>query len=298
MSDQPLTRRQMRELERQRALAAGEVTEPGSIPEPPASEPDPVPSPVSAPTPEPAPEPEPEPVPEAESAPARPTAPAMKAEGSRPISRRELRERARALETESETTSERQIARRPVREPTTTSSIPAYGSVHVPLDGIDEEPEPAVEVPPAPTPTEWVGETQVSAEAVPDEPAVEMAAPEQTGQSTPERVSIFGSQPGSTAPAGPAEEVAPQSPAAQSPAAQEPAWQDLVGADEAPATAEPERRGSPLGTVLRYLALVVAFFVIGVLLWIFASGQMGGEPNEPGDGPTTAAHGPVVRGDV
>nr|NLD40488.1 hypothetical protein [Actinomycetales bacterium] len=271
MSERPLTRRELRELERQRAAA----DTPESAPAPPET--------VSTPTPESASAPPPEPGP-----PAPPTQPAVAVGGSQPLSRRELRERARELRAEAESTGERAITRRPVREPTTTSSIPAYGSVHVPMDDVEV---------PAPVTME---ETRASLEAVPDGPAAE-ATPDEPA--APERVSLFASPtPPADAPPAEREEPEPEpatEPAAEAaPVAREPAWPDLVGEPEQPAPAEPESRGSLLGTVLRYVALVVAFFIIGVLLWIVASGQVGRDSNEPADGPTTVAHGPVDRGDV
>lgn len=326
MTEQPpLTRRQLRELERQKELSAQSAAdEPAAVDATSGVAPEAAP----APTAEPAPASRPTPVSAATPAPE--PAPAS---GPPRLTRRELREQAQARAMKQadavETTAERAITRRPVREPTTTSSIPAYGSLHVPLD--EEGASPAVGSPPSAP--EWEDEaTQVSQEAVPGAVAEEAASPaeapahgahDDAEQATPERVSIFGPPAGSMAAATPAPteavpvpepEVTPE-PVASPPRATEargvsdarpavqPEWRDLMSASspavsEPPAAEEEAPRGSVLGTVLRFLALAVAFFIIGVLIWIFASNQMGGDSGDGGTEPTTQAHGPVVRGDV
>lgn len=245
MSERPLTRREMRELERlkERQQATGE--------------------PAAAETPEPAGSSETDSPPLAPHAEAAADAPVASV-SSRPMTRRELR--AMAARKEAEAAEERpgpvtrDIPRRPVQEPTTSSTIPAYGSVHVPVDeptalddtagAPDQEPEPAEE------PSADVSGTDAGDEA---------------DTETPERVSIYTSP--SAESAGLAHEASAVTPAFDA---------DEEDADE---DHEDEPTGINWGMLVRFLVLIISFFIIGVLLWLYINSQFDTEP---------AAAGPII----
>lgn len=211
---------------------------------------------------------------------------AAQAAEPRPLTRRELRERMLAEEgAAAETAGDQPVARvaprRPVQEPTTTSSIPAYGSLHVPLD---MEPEDAgspaeAEVEAGVEATTEPEETVAAMQAVESEPE-ETAEPEETVAAmpvvepepeataepeAPERVSVLGRR-----------DDADASPSSGLP---EP-WERPREPEEAVEEPAAARRPSALVTVLRYVVLVIAFFIIGGLIWMFIDSQMGDNQTE------------------
>ncbi|MDO5494690.1 MAG: hypothetical protein Q4G64_03140 [bacterium] len=275
MSDRPLTRRELRELERQQELAAAggasRAPEPESQPEPPAA----AAVPDSSTTAEPEPQPEP------------PAAGGAGGEGSRPLTRRELRElaarEAEEREGTAERTAERTVTRRPVQEPTTTTNIPAFGSVAIPLGEIEEEPESeSAEATVVSEPAEPLAAANAEVEAVANAEPDVATTEEPEAATAPERVSLFGSEPAASSEAARevARDPAPVREAGGARAAPpgEPAWDELVGADPEADLEDLEepRPSSTLGTVLRYVALVVAFFIIGALIWMLLD-RRGGE---------------------
>ncbi len=185
---------------------------------------------------------------------------------------------------------ERPVARRPVAEPTTSTTIPKYGSVPVPIDV------------PAVAPVEEIAsaepETQVSTEVGTQvAPEVRTAVGTEVGtavgteeESSIEPLTEISLEPQAESAISAAEDLAaalePEAAADAELQAVTPGWLPMA---EVPAVASvatttaaanedevsPEEHHTDKGLIIRYVMLVVAFFVIGALLWIFIDGQIG-----------------------
>ncbi|HZK04956.1 MAG TPA: hypothetical protein VFC82_03815 [Actinomycetaceae bacterium] len=250
----PLTRREMRELERQAQREAAETAAATTAPTTSEREPEPAAeAEVVAPEPESAPSSEPQPP------------------ADRPMTRRELRalavaKAAAAPPPADEPPTERNVERRPVQEPTTSTSIPAWGAVHVTLeDASTEDPDEAA---------------RFSEAAALDTAAMSAVAEASPTAGTPDRVSLLGDS----------VEGAAQAPQAESerPWSERPAVGAVISGAEADGDFDEDAyayeevsagsgsRSSRGGTFLRIAVLVIAFFIIGVLIWLLIDRLSGG----------------------
>lgn len=290
--ERPLTRRELRE--RERALAAAAA--PPQIVEEPAVEAPDVAGPAAPPPPPPAAAAAPAPAPA--SAPSRTSIADRLGEGqgSRPLSRRELRARTIAAGTDEapvSATADREALRRPVQEPTTTTGL----SVVDPTGSVT-----AVNVP-------VVVEREHPVEAAPVAVAEPAAAPE------------LAPAVGAVSPPEPAPAVVPdgppleEGPATEALAAVEPepvpaAFDDLFAGleEDVAGAASPERKsvfgpvrsavGEPVdaanavapGTeparkargwgalpyLVQLLIVILSMFIVGVVIWLVLDGAMNG----------------------
>lgn len=278
--ERPLTRRELRE--RERALAAAAA--PPQIVEEPAVEAPDVAGPAAPPPPPPAAAAAPAPAPA--SAPSRTSIADRLGEGqgSRPLSRRELRARTIAAGTDEapvSATADREALRRPVQEPTTTTGLSVVDptgsvtAVNVPVVVEREHPVEAAPVAVA----EPAAAPELAPAVVPDGPPLEegpateaLAAVEPepvpaafddlfagleedvAGAASPERKSVFG----------------PVRSAVGEPV-------DAANA-VAPGT-EPARKARGWGALpylVQLLIVILSMFIVGVVIWLVLDGAMNG----------------------